>query len=122
MSVFAGDIVEGEAAPDVCRDALAALGADSGRLTPESMVVIEDSASGLQAAVDAGLRTLFAVSPFTVPKVFTGAALVVPSLGNLASNTISYIPPVAAMWQFDGEPHRGQRHFGARPPRHQGST
>lgn len=78
--VFAGDIT-GDRTPELYRCALAALGADHGGLNPDSVVVIEDSASGLQAALGAGLRTVVTVSDYTGDEDFTGAALVVTSLG-----------------------------------------
>lgn len=76
--VFAGDIVpRKKPAPDIYLLALEELGAD-----PEATVVIEDSGNGVEAAVAAGLRTLVTVSSYTVDEDFTGASLVVSSLGD----------------------------------------
>ncbi|TFD48814.1 HAD family hydrolase [Cryobacterium frigoriphilum] len=82
FTIFAGDIVAAKKpAPDIYRYALDALGTDNGGLNPDSVVVVEDSANGLRAALGAGLRTLVTVSGYTVDDNFAGAALVVSSLG-----------------------------------------
>ncbi|MET1052757.1 MAG: HAD-IA family hydrolase [Mycetocola sp.] len=76
--VFAGDIVPNKKpAPDIYLLALRELGA-----SPDDTVVIEDSANGLQAALAAGLSTVVTVSAYTAGEDFTGAALVVSSLGD----------------------------------------
>ncbi|MDR5699014.1 HAD-IA family hydrolase [Agromyces aerolatus] len=76
--VFAGDIVpRKKPAPDIYLLALHELGAD-----PDTTVVIEDSGNGVEAAVAAGLRTLVTVSSYTRDEDFTGASLVVSSLGD----------------------------------------
>lgn len=76
--VFAGDIVaHKKPAPDIYLLALAELGA-----SPDETIVIEDSANGLQASVAAGLSTVVTVSAYTTNEDFTGAALVVSSLGD----------------------------------------
>ncbi|WP_308799394.1 HAD-IA family hydrolase [Agromyces silvae] len=76
--VFAGDIVpRKKPAPDIYLLALDELGAD-----PDETVVIEDSGNGVEAAVAAGLRTLVTVSSYTADEDFTGASLVVSSLGD----------------------------------------
>jgi HAD superfamily hydrolase (TIGR01509 family) len=78
FTVFAGDIVpRKKPAPDIYLLALDELGAD-----PDATVVIEDSGNGVEAAVAAGLRTLVTVSSYTVDEDFTGASLVVSSLGD----------------------------------------
>jgi HAD superfamily hydrolase (TIGR01509 family) len=78
FSVFAGDIVPAKKpAPDIYLVAVDRLG-----IGPDDAVVIEDSANGLQAALGAGLRTLVTVSGYTAGEDFTGAALVVSSLGD----------------------------------------
>jgi HAD superfamily hydrolase (TIGR01509 family) len=78
FAVFAGDIVpHKKPAPDIYLLALRELDLD-----PEDALVVEDSANGLRAALDAGLRTLVTVSGFTREEDFTGAALVVSSLGD----------------------------------------
>ncbi|GGE83870.1 HAD-IA family hydrolase [Mycetocola zhadangensis] len=76
--VFAGDIVRHKKpAPDIYLLALSELGA-----SPDETVVVEDSANGLQASLAAGLRTVVTVSAYTANEDFTGAALVVSSLGD----------------------------------------
>jgi HAD superfamily hydrolase (TIGR01509 family) len=76
--VFAGDIVPAKKpAPDIYLHALRELG-----VTPAETMVIEDSANGLQAALAAGLVTVVTVSSYTTEEDFTGAALVVSSLGD----------------------------------------
>jgi len=78
FSVFAGDIVPAKKpAPDIYLLALLELGVD-----PSEVVVVEDSSNGLRAAVAAGLTTLVTVSNYTAAEDFTGAALVVSSLGD----------------------------------------
>jgi len=49
---------------------------------PEQVVVVEDSGNGLRAALGAGLACVVTVSTYTVDEDFTGAALVVSSLGD----------------------------------------
>lgn len=79
--VFAGDIVpKKKPAPDIYLLALQELDVD-----PEDVVVIEDSRNGLLAALAAGLRTVVTVSSFTVGEDFSGASLVVTSLGDMPS-------------------------------------
>ncbi|KQQ03780.1 MULTISPECIES: HAD-IA family hydrolase [unclassified Rathayibacter] len=78
FAVFAGDVVpRKKPAPDIYELALTSLGVD-----PADAVVIEDSANGLRAAVAAGLTTVVTVSSFTAEEDFSGAALVVDSLGD----------------------------------------
>ncbi len=77
VGIFAGDIVaHKKPAPDIYLYAL-----DHLRLDREDVVVVEDSASGLRAALAAGLRTLVTVSAYTTAEDFTGASLVVTDLG-----------------------------------------
>lgn len=76
--VFAGDIVPAKKpAPDIYLLALRELDVAAG-----AAVVIEDSANGLRSALAAGIRTLITVSSYTREEDFTGAALVVSSLGD----------------------------------------
>ncbi|WP_165068507.1 HAD-IA family hydrolase [Marisediminicola senii] len=76
--VFAGDIVPAKKpAPDIYLVALDALG-----VTANEAVVVEDSANGLRAALVAGIRTIVTVSGYTANEDFTGASLVVSSLGD----------------------------------------
>ncbi|MFO7690693.1 MAG: HAD-IA family hydrolase [Cryobacterium sp.] len=81
FTVFAGDIVaQKKPAPDIYLLALQNLGVD-----PDDVIVIEDSANGLRAARGAGLRTVVTVSGYTREEDFTGASLVVTSLGDPAA-------------------------------------
>ncbi|MFF1877571.1 HAD-IA family hydrolase [Leifsonia sp. NPDC058230] len=78
FAVFAGDIVpRKKPAPDIYLLALDRLG-----LGADDALVIEDSSNGMRAALDAGLRTVVTVSAYTVDEDFTGASLVVSSLGD----------------------------------------
>lgn len=77
--VFAGDVVpRKKPAPDIYELALRELGVDAA-----DAVVVEDSANGLRAALACGLTTVVTVSSYTADEDFTGAALVVDSLGDL---------------------------------------
>jgi HAD superfamily hydrolase (TIGR01509 family) len=77
FSIFAGDAVaRKKPAPDIYRLALDRLGVEVGEA-----VVIEDSQQGLTAARAAGLRTVVTVSGYTAEEDFTGASLVLTSLG-----------------------------------------
>jgi len=76
--VLAGDIVPAKKpAPDIYELALREL-----RVHSSDAIVIEDSANGLHAAAAAGIRTVVTVSAYTRDEDFTGAALVVTSLGD----------------------------------------
>lgn len=78
FSVFAGDIVpHKKPAPDIYLLALERLG-----IGRDDAVVIEDSGNGVRAAVAAGLRVVVTVSAYTVDEDFSGASLVVDSLGD----------------------------------------
>jgi HAD superfamily hydrolase (TIGR01509 family) len=77
FAVFAGDIVpHKKPAPDIYRLAVARLEAD-----PARSVVVEDSGNGLTAARDADLACVVTPSGYTGDEDFTGAALIVSSLG-----------------------------------------
>lgn len=76
--IACGDIVpEKKPAPDIYRLALASL-----RMTAEDCVAFEDSAKGLAAARAAGLRTIVTPTFWTAGDDFTGAAAVLPGLGD----------------------------------------
>ncbi|WP_029289878.1 HAD-IA family hydrolase [Cellulomonas sp. HZM] len=79
FAVFAGDVVPAKKpAPDIYDLALRELG-----VGPAETVVVEDSSNGLRAALAAGgLTTVVTVSSYTADEDFTGAALVVDSLGD----------------------------------------
>ena len=81
FAVFAGDVVtHKKPAPDIYLHALAVLDVD-----PSEALVVEDSRQGTLAALAAGLMTVVTVSSFTHDEDFTGAALVVSSLGDDAT-------------------------------------
>jgi HAD superfamily hydrolase (TIGR01509 family) len=76
--VHAGDVVaRKKPAPDIYLLALETLG-----LPAHECMVVEDSRNGLLAALGAGLPTLITTSTYTVDEDFTGAAKVVPELGD----------------------------------------
>jgi HAD superfamily hydrolase (TIGR01509 family) len=78
FGVFAGDVVaHKKPAPDIYQLAVARLGA-----TEADTLVVEDSRNGMRAALGAGLTCLVTVSGYTGGEDFTGAALVVSSLGD----------------------------------------
>ena len=78
FAVFAGDVVPAKKpAPDIYLLALRELG-----LGPHEAIVVEDSANGLRAALGAGLQTVVTVSSYTADEDFSGASLVVTSLGD----------------------------------------
>ena len=77
VAVFAGDIVaHKKPAPDIYLRALQDLPA-----SPDTCVVVEDSAVGLQAATAAGLLTVVTPSSYTRDDDFSAAAAVVSDLG-----------------------------------------
>ena len=78
FSVFAGDVVQRKKpAPDIYAFAVDRLGLD-----PAGVVVIEDSRNGMLAALGAGLVCAVTTSAYTGDEDFTGAAIVVTSLGD----------------------------------------
>lgn len=78
FEVLAGDCVaHKKPAPDIYLLALDRLGAD-----PSEVLVIEDSRNGFEAATAAGLRCVITVNGYTEHEDFSGAALVVSSLGD----------------------------------------
>jgi HAD superfamily hydrolase (TIGR01509 family) len=78
FAVFAGDVVPAKKpAPDIYQLAVRELGAD-----PHRTVVVEDSRNGYLAATGAGLPALITVNGYTENEDFTGAALVVTTLGD----------------------------------------
>ncbi|MFF3748882.1 HAD-IA family hydrolase [Streptomyces sp. NPDC002018] len=80
FAVFAGDIVpRKKPAPDIYRYAVDRLG-----LGLAGTVVIEDSRNGLLSALDAGLGCVVTPSAYTGEEDFTGALVVVSSLGDPA--------------------------------------
>ena len=75
--IAAGDMVaQKKPAPDIYHYVL-----DRLRLPPENCLVFEDSHQGLQAARQAGLKTIVTVNGYTQHQDFTGAALVLNHLG-----------------------------------------
>ncbi|MET9759428.1 HAD-IA family hydrolase [Streptomyces sp. NPDC006372] len=84
FSVFAGDVVpRKKPAPDIYTFTVDRLGLD-----PKQALVIEDSRNGLLAALDAGLTCAVTTSAYTGEEDFTGASLVVTSLGDPAPQEI----------------------------------
>ncbi|WP_037678241.1 HAD-IA family hydrolase [Streptomyces griseus] len=84
FSVFAGDVVQRKKpAPDIY-----AFAVDRLSLDPEHAVVIEDSRNGLLAALGAGLTCAVTTSAYTGEEDFTGASLVVTSLGDPAPREV----------------------------------
>ncbi len=79
FSIFAGDMVAAKK-PD---PAIYLLARDSLGLDPARTVVIEDSAIGLQAALEAGMACIVTPAFYTATEDFTGAARVVPDLSNV---------------------------------------
>ncbi len=78
FSVFAGDIVPAKKPdPAIYQLAVKTLG-----VQPDQAVVVEDSSNGMRAALGAGLACVVTVSTYTADEDFTGAALVVSSLGD----------------------------------------
>ncbi|MFF0341368.1 HAD-IA family hydrolase [Kribbella sp. NPDC004875] len=78
IPVFAGDVVPRKKPdPAVYELTVRELGLD-----PAETLVVEDSRNGLLAATGAGLRTVVTVSGYTRNEDFTGAALVLTSLGD----------------------------------------
>lgn len=87
IPVFAGDIVARKKPdPAVYTYALEKLS-----LIPADTVVVEDSRNGLLASSAAGLRTVVTVSGYTRGEDFTGAALVVSSLGDPGAEPIAVL-------------------------------
>lgn len=76
--VHAGDVVARKK-PD---PAIYELAKQTLGLPAHECIVIEDSRNGLLAALGAGLPTLVTTSTYTVDEDFTGAAKVVPELGD----------------------------------------
>ncbi|MFC4032677.1 HAD-IA family hydrolase [Streptomyces polygonati] len=78
FSVFAGDIVPcKKPAPDIYEFAVDRLG-----LEPSGVLVVEDSRNGMLSALGAGLVCTVTTSAYTGEEDFTGASLVVTSLGD----------------------------------------
>lgn len=100
FAVFAGDVVPAKKpAPDIYLLAVRELGVE-----PSDVVVVEDSANGLAAARAAGLTTLVTVSSYTADEDFTGAALVVSSLGELPQEPAAVLSNPYGL-VVDGEVH-----------------
>jgi HAD superfamily hydrolase (TIGR01509 family) len=75
--IGAGSVVPAKKpAPDIYHYVMREMG-----VSPDECLAIEDSANGLRAARDAGLETLIATSEYTRDHDFSGAAMVVDTLG-----------------------------------------
>ena len=91
-AIFAGDVVQAKKpAPDIYQLALTRFALDPGRC-----FVVEDSGIGLQAAKAAGMHCLVTVSDYTADDDFSGADLVVSSLGDPGRPAISIKAPAGA--------------------------
>ena len=78
ISLFAGDVVAAKK-PD---PAIYLLAARTLNVAPQDCVVVEDSNNGLRAALAAGMGCLVTISSYTASEDFTGAAKIVPELGD----------------------------------------
>lgn len=78
IPIFAGDMVPAKK-PD---PAIYLLAASQLEVDPASCVVIEDSNNGLRAARAAGMQCIVTTASYTAGEDFTGAAHVVPELGD----------------------------------------
>ncbi len=76
--IGAGDIVpEKKPAPDIYQWVLEQMG-----LSADAVIAFEDSENGVRSAVDAGIdRVLVTVNPYTVEQDFSGASVVLDTLG-----------------------------------------
>jgi HAD superfamily hydrolase (TIGR01509 family) len=91
FSVFAGDVVaHKKPAPDIYLLAVSEIGTP-----PDSVVVVEDSRNGMLSALDAGLACVVTPSSYTGGEDFTGATLVVSSLGDPQETTRVLDDPLA---------------------------
>jgi len=96
-AIFAGDIVQAKKpAPDIYQLALARFSLEPGRC-----FVVEDSGIGLQAAKAAGMHCLVTVSDYTADDDFTGADLVVSSLGDPGRPPIRILSPASRLPEPD---------------------
>lgn len=83
--VLAGDIVERKKPdPEVYLLAASRFGLD-----PKECMVIEDSNIGMRAALGAGMNCVITTSTYTFDEDFSGAALVVPELGDGAGTRLT---------------------------------
>jgi HAD superfamily hydrolase (TIGR01509 family) len=95
--VLAGDVVpHKKPAPDIYLLAQQRL-----ELPAPSLLVVEDSRNGFRAADAAGLRCLVTVNGYTRDEVFTGAAMVVTSLGDPDGEATTVLADDAAV-EVDG--------------------
>ena len=93
--VHAGDVVSKKKPdPEIYELAKQSLG-----LPVHECMVVEDSRNGLLAARGAGLPTLITTSTYTVDEDFTGAAKVVPELGDTPGVTLQEMSELAAATQ-----------------------
>lgn len=84
IPVFAGDAVGAKKpAPDIYRLAVSSLGAE-----PARTLAVEDSRNGLLSALAAGLACVVTVNGYTRDEDFTGAALVLDSLGDPGTDPV----------------------------------
>ncbi|SFV67488.1 Hypothetical protein CbbY [hydrothermal vent metagenome] len=76
--IAAGDVVANKKpAPDIYNYALEHM-----KLKPEECIAIEDSENGLKSSLDAKIPTLITINDYTKDQDFTGAKIVLDSLGD----------------------------------------
>jgi HAD superfamily hydrolase (TIGR01509 family) len=96
-TIAAGDIVSHKKpAPDVYLYVLQVMG-----LQPENCLAIEDSYQGLQAALQARLKTVITLNDYTRNQDFLGATLVLNHLGDPAAQFEALVGEVDGHTQFD---------------------
>ena len=103
FSVFAGDIVPAKK-PD---PAIYQLAVNSLGVQHDQVVVVEDSRNGMLAALAADLACVVTVSTYTADEDFTGAALVVSSLGDPDGEQARVLTDpndLRAQWILSGSP------------------
>lgn len=80
--IAAGDIVPAKKpAPDMYQYVVGQM-----RVNPEQCLALEDSANGLKAALGAGIKTVITLNDYTRTDDFTGASLVLESLGEVSKS------------------------------------
>ena len=83
-TILAGDDVKNKKpAPDIYVDTVARLNMDK-----KQCVVIEDSLVGMKAGIAAGLKVVVTYTDYTRDQDFTGADLVIPSMGEIGDDFV----------------------------------
>lgn len=82
--IGAGDIVKNKKpAPDIYQYVL-----DELQLNPKECIAIEDSENGIQSSLSANIPTLITTNDYTKNQDFTGASVIVDSLGDKNSDVL----------------------------------